>query len=213
MSTLRGLTRAQCLLCVVFGFAVVVNGASFSSSVKAQDVSDAELVRCNFVVSLDKRLIMEQWAMPGECSGPTRTRVTDQFLGFSCLQLSSEIISCRPLIPRVDSRAFDTAKSFRCVDVDVIDGDGGIDVNKLREWAAQPKQCAWNPDTGVLAMEVDFEHDQVCLSAFCIDINRLSAIDMTRLRHLIASALKELNPNAGPPPIASGIYSDYMGLP
>jgi len=42
-------------------------------------------------------------------------------------------------------------------------------------------------------MEVDFEHRQVCLAAFCIDIDRFSAIGMTRLRHLITSALEQLN--------------------
>ena len=213
MPALKGLTRAQCLLCVLFGLVVVVNGANFSSSVRAEDTPDAELARCNFIVSLDKRLLVEQWAMPGHCSRPMRTRMTDQFLGFTCFQLSSEINGCRPFIPRVDSRAFDTAKSFRCVDVAVMHGDGGIEVNRLREWAAPPKQCEWDPKAGVLAMEVDFEHGQVCLAAFCIDINRLSAIGMTRLRHLITSALEELNLKAGPPPTPSDIYSAHMGLP
>jgi hypothetical protein len=142
-----------------------------------------------------------------------RTRVTDQFLGFTCFELSPEIIRCRPFIPRVDSRAFDTTKHFRCVDVAVMDGDGGIEVNRLREWAVPPKQCQWDPYAGVLAMEVDLEHSQVCVAAFCIDIDRLSAIGMTRLRHLITSALEELNLKAGTPPTPSDIYSAHVGLP
>ena len=131
--------------------------------------------------------------MPGHCDRPVRTRVTDQFLGFTCYQSSSEIIACRAFFPGPDSRAFDTAKGFRCVDVAVINGDDGIEINRLREWAAPPKQCEWDPKAGVLVTEVDFEHSQICLSAFCIGVDRLSAIGSTRLRHLIRSALEQLN--------------------
>jgi hypothetical protein len=155
---------------------------------------------------------MEQWAMPGNCDRPVRTRVTDQFLGFTCYQFSNEIIACRSFIPRLDSRAFDTAKGFRCVDVAVMDGNGGIEINRLREWAAPPKQCEWDPYTGVLATEVDFAHSQVCLAAFCIDIDRLSAIGMTRLRRLITSALEELNLQADAPR-PTDVYPAQMGLP
>jgi hypothetical protein len=207
----KGLRRAQCFLGILFGL-ILVNGASFSSSVRAEDPSDAELVRCNFIVSLDNRLLMEQWATPGHCSRPMRTRVTDQFLGFTCFQHSSEIIRCRPFIPRVDSRAFDTAKGFRCVDVAVIDGEGGIEINRLREWAAPAKQCEWHPHAGVLTMDIDVEHSQVCLDAFCINIDRLTAIGMARLRHLITSALEELNLKAAAPR-SSDIYPAHTDLP
>jgi hypothetical protein len=207
----NGLSRARWLLGVLFGL-IVVNGASFSSSARAEDMLDAALIRCNPIVSFDKRLLMEQWAMPGHCTGQMRTRVTDQFLGFTCYQFASEVISCRPFIPRLDSRLFDTAKGFRCVDVTVMDGDGGIEINRLREWAAPPKQCDWDPDAGVLATEVDFEHSQVCVAAFCIDIDRLSAIGSTRLRHLITRALEELNLKAEAPG-SIDIYHAHMGLP
>ena len=79
MPARKGLARARGLLCVLFGLALV-SGASFSSSVRAEDMPDDQLVRCNSIVSFDKRLLMEQWAMPGQCSRPTWTRVTDQFL-------------------------------------------------------------------------------------------------------------------------------------
>jgi hypothetical protein len=154
---------------------------------------DPPLMRCNSIVSFDKRLLVEQWATPGHCDRPVRTRVTDQFLGFSCFQPSPESIGCRAFIPRLDSRAFDTAKGFRCLDVAVMDGNGGIEIHRLREWAAPPKECEWDPYAGVLAMEVDFEHSQVCLAAFCIDIGRLSSIGMTRSRYLTTRALVELN--------------------
>jgi len=42
-------------------------------------------------------------------------------------------------MPRADSGAFDTAKGFRCVEVAVTNDDG--EINRLREWAAPPKQC------------------------------------------------------------------------
>jgi hypothetical protein len=211
MPALRGFTRARRLLCVLFGL-VAMSGASLSSSIRAEEMPDPPLTRCNSIVSFDKRLLMEQWALPGHCDRPVRTRVTDQFLGFSCFQLSPERIGCRPFMPRVDSRALDTAKRFRCVDVAVMDGDGGIEIKRLREWAAPPKQCVWDPSAGVLAMEVDFEHSQVCLAAFCIDINRLSAIGMTRLRRLITSALEELNLQAEAPR-PTDVYPAQMGLP
>lgn len=192
MPARKGFVCARRLLCLLFAF-LVVNGVSVFCSVRAQDLADAPLLPCNVSVSFDQRLVMEQWATPGHCDRPERTRVTDQFLGFTCQQRSAETIGCRPFTPRLDSRTFDTAKAFRCVDVAVTDTDGGIEIDRLREWAAPPKQCEWHADAGVLAMEVDFVDRQVCLSAYCIDIQRLSAIGMTRLSHLITSALEELN--------------------
>jgi hypothetical protein len=210
MPARKGFARARGLLCLLFAL-LVVTGVSFRS-VRAQDLPGAHLTRCNVIVSFDNRLLMEQWATPGHCDRPVLTRVTDQFLGFTCHQLSAKIKVCRPFTPRADSRTFDTAKSFRCVDVAVTDGDGGIEINRLREWAAPPKQCKWHPELGVLAMEVDFEDRQVCLAAFCIDIERLSAIGMTRLRHLITRALEELNlkPEASR---STNVNSGDMDLP
>jgi hypothetical protein len=160
----------------------------------AEDEADP-MARCSSIVSFDKRLLFEQLGIPGKghCSNPVRTRVTDQFLGFTCYQLSPENIACRSFIPRLDSRAFDTAKRFRCVDVAVTDNDGSVAIHRLREWAAPPRQCEWDPAAGVLAMEVDFAQGQVCLATFCINVDRLSPIGKTRLKRLISSALEELN--------------------
>ena len=192
MPALKALTRARCLLSVVFSL-LVVSGTSFIGSVSAEDTPDAPSLRCSSVASFDQRLLMEQWATPGHRSRPTRTRVTDQFLGFSCFQFSPERVGCRPFMPQADSRALNTAKGFRCVEVILMDGDRGAEINRLREWAAPPRQCRWDPSAGVLAMEVDFEHSQVCLHALCIEIDRLSVIGRTCLRRLITTAFEQLN--------------------
>jgi hypothetical protein len=192
MPAAKALTRARCLLSVVFGL-LVMSDTSFTGSVSAEDMPDAPSVRCSSVVSFDQRLLMELWATPGDCGRPTRTRVTDQFLGFSCSQFFPERVGCRAFMPRADSRALDTAKGFRCVEVALTDGDRGVEINRLREWAAPPRQCTWDASAGVLAMEVDFEHRQVCLEALCIEIARLSVIGTTRLRRLITTALEQLN--------------------
>ena len=56
-----------------------------------------------------------------------------------------------------------------------------------------PKQCSWDPSLGVLAMEVDFDNGQVCAAAFCMPVDRLSAIGKVRLRRLVKSAFQELD--------------------
>ncbi len=69
------------------------------------------------------------------------------------------------------SRAFDTAQVSRCVDVALTEADdGGVSVSRMREWAAAPKQCAWDPALGILAMEVDFDNGQVCVGASCMAV-------------------------------------------
>ena len=45
-------------------------------------------------MSIDNRLVMEQWAVPGDCQKPTMTRVTDRLLGFTCLQETMEVVNC-----------------------------------------------------------------------------------------------------------------------
>ena len=167
-------------------------GSAGVSTVQGQQTEDRALVQCRSTISLDKRLVMEQWALPGGCDRPIRTRVTDRFLGFTCLERSAEFSVCRSYLPGVDSKAFDTAKSFRCVDLGLTDQEGGVVVSRMREWAAEPKQCDWDPYAGVIAMEVDFDNGQVCVAAFCMAVDRLSAIGKSRLRELVASAFREL---------------------
>ena len=166
-------------------------GSAGLGTVQGQQTEDRALVQCRSTISLDKRLVMEQWALPGGCDRPIRTRVTDRFLGFTCLERSAEFSVCRSYLPGVDSKAFDTSKSFRCVDLGLTDRDGVV-VSRMREWAAEPKQCDWDPYAGVLAMEVDFDNGQVCVAALCMAVDRLSAIGKTRLRGLVASAFREL---------------------
>jgi len=165
-----------------------------SGTLTAQQSTRAEssLVRCNSTISLEKRLVMEQWAQAGACDRPVRTRLTDQFLGYTCVgQAGAD--TCRSFVPGPASRAFDTAKGFRCVDVALTEVDGGVAVSRMREWAAVPKQCSWDPSLGVLAMEVDFDNGQVCAAAFCMPVDRLSAIGKVRLRRLVTSAFQELD--------------------
>jgi hypothetical protein len=165
-----------------------------SGMLTAQQSTQAgsSLVRCNSTISLEKRLIMEQWAQAGACDRPVRTRLTDQFLGFTCVSQAGAD-TCRSFVPGPASRAFDTAKGFRCVDVALTEVDGGVAVSRMREWAAVPKQCSWDPSLGVLAMEVDFDNGQVCAAAFCMPMDRLSAIGKVRLRRLVTSAFQELD--------------------
>ena len=178
---------------ILLGVALMIAAAHSSSTKAEEDGVDAQLIQCSSIVSFDKRLLMEQWAKPGSCSRPVRTRIVDQFLGFTCSQQSPEVIACRSFIPVLDSRTLNTAKAFRCVDVALTDADGGVAISRMREWAAAPQQCDWEPYAGVLAMEIDFEHSEVCVAAFCVDIGSLSPIGHTRLRRLITSAFKQLN--------------------
>ena len=180
----------------IVGKAITIGALLWASSagintVQAQQAEHLALVECHSTISLDKRLVMEQWALPGGCDRPIRTRVTDRFLGFACLERSAEFSVCRSYLPGVDSKAFDTGKSFRCVDLGLTDQDGVV-VSRMREWAAEPKQCDWDPYAGVIAMEVDFDNGQVCVAALCMAVDRLSAIGKTRLRELVASAFREL---------------------
>jgi hypothetical protein len=86
----------------------------------------------------------KQWAPPGGCERPVRTRVTDRFLGFSCLENIPESSTCRSFAPSAESRAFDTSRFFRCIDLVVTNTDAGIVVSRMREWAATPKRCDWS---------------------------------------------------------------------
>jgi len=149
------------------------------------------LDQCASIASLDGRLLMEQWAPAGECDRPIRTRVTDRFLGFICVENVAERTVCRSFAPPPGSDKFDTSRFFRCVDIAVTETDAGPTVIRMREWVAAPKECDWNRTVNVPSMEVDFTRAEVCAGGLCIGVDRLSGIGKVRLRHLIAKTFQE----------------------
>jgi hypothetical protein len=141
-----GLALAGLLVCGAF------------SAARAQDGKpdgQHDLVQCASTISPEKRLVFEQWSLPGGCAKPLRTRVTDRFLGYTCTEVQSQVATCRAYVPGADSRAFDTSGVFRCVDLGVTPSEDGVAVSRLREWAAPQKSCDWSPNSELLAMEVD----------------------------------------------------------
>ena len=150
-------------------------------------------VRCPTFTSSDQRLTMEQWAPDSTCRRPTRTRVVDRFLGYSCLEEKPGNAKCRAHVPGPHSRAFDTSKHYRCVGVDVTASPEGVTVTQLRERVvSEPKACDWEPPLNVLAAEVDFANSQVCVAALCLPVARLPAIGKLRLRRTVEQALRDL---------------------
>jgi hypothetical protein len=147
--------------------------------------------QCASIVSLDGRLVMQQWAPAGACARPVRTRVVDRFLGFTCLENLPRNGTCRAFAPPPGSVAFDTSRFFRCVDMAVTDTEAGIVVSRMREWAAPSKTCDWAGSLGVPAMEVDFARGEVCAGGLCIVADRLSVIGKLRLRRLIGTAFRD----------------------
>ena len=153
----------------------------------------SSLLPCPTLTSADQRLVVEQWAPAGNCRRPTRTRVIDRFLGYSCLEEKPGNPKCRAYVPGPESRAFDTAKHYRCIDLNVTASDEGIIITQMREWIAdQPRQCDWDPNLSTLAVDIDFGNSQVCISGFCLPTQRLSIIGKLRLRQLIERAFREL---------------------
>jgi hypothetical protein len=166
----------------------------WSSAQKIGSTPPAEpqtLSQCASIVSLDGRLVMQQWARAGECARPVRTRVTDRFLGFSCREHMPESSSCRSFAPAPGSAEFDTSRFFRCVDMAVTDTDEGIVVSRMKEWAAPSKACDWARSVEVPVMEVDFQRGEVCAGGLCILAHRLSVIGQVRLRRLVGKAFRE----------------------
>jgi hypothetical protein len=162
-----------------------------ASTQHATSEQNGPLVQCESIISLEKRLIMERWAKQGACDRPVRARFTDRFLGYTCTT-EAGTDHCRAFVPGPASRAFDTAQVFRCVDVALAaTDDGGVTVSRLREWAAAPKQCDWDPALGILAMEVNFDNGQVCIGASCMAVDRLTSIGKVRMQHLVTSAFRE----------------------
>ena len=166
------------------------------SAAGAQDAkleSERELVQCTSTISLETRLVFEQWSFPDGCEKPVRTRVTDRFLGYTCIEVQSQVATCHAYVPGPGSRAFDTSGVFRCVDLGVTPSEGGVAVSRLREWAAPQKSCDWSPNLELLAMEVDFDNGQVCVAALCMPVDRLTVVGKWRLRLLIEKAFRELD--------------------
>ena len=158
----------------------------------AMSEENGPLVQCESVISLEKRLIMERWAKRGACDRPVRARFTDRFLGYTCTT-EGETDRCYAFVPGLDSGAFDTSQVFRCVDVALTEAaDGTVSVSRMREWAAVPKQCYWDPAVGIPATEIDFDNGQVCVGATCMAVDRLTTIGKLRLRRLVTSAFREL---------------------
>lgn len=155
--------------------------------------TDTDLARCPTSASLDGRLLMEQWAPPGDCALPTRTRVTDRFLGFTCVGENAEAPRCRGYVPPLDSWAFDTSQHFRCVDIGISDDSGALAVDRMREWVAPQRKCEWSPDLNLLASEVDFSNGYICAGPLCMPTDRLTVIGALRLRYLIEKAFRELD--------------------
>lgn len=159
----------------------------------AQQAGGEALVPCPSTVSLEGRLVMQQWAPRGGCDKPVRTRVTDRFLGFSCVEANAGASVCRAYAPPPGSRQLDTSQVFRCVDLVVMPTEMGTVLTRMREWVGPSSACDWTYARDLLTMEVDFARGEVCSGNLCISAARLTAIGQLRLRHLIEKALRDLD--------------------
>jgi hypothetical protein len=185
-------TSATPPLVFVLLLALAVLSAGFHGVYPAR--GEENLIQCPMTASLDHRLLMEQWALAGDCQRPVRSRVTDRFLGYTCHEQSAHTTACRSFLPGPASRVFDTSRHFRCFEIAVTASEAGIVVNLVREWVApEPRKCDWDPSINRLAMEVDLDNAQVCTAAMCLPIDRLSVIGKTRLRHLLEKAFREMD--------------------
>ena len=188
---------ARSVLCCVAGIALATAAPAAGSAQgaaprppAAQD--EGALQSCAPMVSLEGRLVMEQWARGEDCQTPLRTRTTDRYLGITCLEPSPDVTSCRAYVPPPGSRIFDTSRVFRCVDIALADTEIGTVVGRMVEWAQPSKACDWTKARDTLTMEVDFVRAEVCTGGLCAPVDKLSAIGKVRLRGLIESALREL---------------------
>jgi hypothetical protein len=183
---------AALLTTSIFAVCVLSALSSAQESGSRPGAAVETLGQCASIVSLEGRLVMEQWARAGACARPVRTRVTDRFLGFTCLENLPESRTCRSFVPPPGSSEFDSSHFFRCVDMAVTDTDAGIVVGRMKEWVAPSKECDWSRSVEVPAMEVDFERGEACAGGLCILVDRLSGIGKLRLRRLIEKAFREL---------------------
>ena len=189
-------TRRRGLLCGVIAIGCAgmllfgIERASLAGEVTFPTRQDGrELIRCGEIVSVDNRLVMEQWAVPGGCQKPTITRVTDRFLGFTCFEQMVEVVNCRSFLPGGGSRTFDTARYIRCIDIGLTESEAGALMRRMREWAGVQASCEWDPSSELLA----FEFRQICIAGLCMAANRLSVVGRLRLRRAISTAFPELD--------------------
>jgi hypothetical protein len=179
-----------CACTLLFG----IERASLAAEVTVPTRQDGqELTRCGEKVSVDNRLVMEQWAVPGDCQKPTKTRVTDRFLGFTCLEETMEVVNCRAFLPAGGSRAFDTARYLRCIDIGITDSEEGALISRMREWVGLQANCEWDPSAELLAFEIDFVFRRVCIAGLCMAASGLSVVGRLRLRRAISTAFPELD--------------------
>jgi len=197
-SPVRTLVISALAICAASGVAVAQQRPLRPSATKP-------LKACHAIVSFEGRIVIEQWARPKNCKKPIRTRVTDRFLGFSCLESDPQSVSCRPFVPPPASRAFHTSRFFRCFDLAVVDTETGFVITRMREWTSPSKKCHWSKSMYVAAMEVDFATREVCVGALCMSVGRLSPIGQLRLRHLIGKALRDLDMISGAK-MTQGVY-------
>lgn len=184
--------RASAVAMALLAASALSIALSSTGTMAQQDLpqDDPARVYCNTTISLEKRLQLDRWAKPSECSRPTRARVTDWFLGYACVS-EAGTHSCRAFVPRPGSRALDTAKGFRCIDLSFTLMEAGeFTVHRMREWATTPSSCNWDPNLGLLATEIDFDNSEICAAGACISVQRLTGIGRARLKYLIMSAFR-----------------------
>lgn len=181
-------SRAVVVLALALAF-LAAHTAADSARAEA-----SELVACPVLLSADSRLVFEQWAPPGgHCDKAVQTRVTDRFLGYTCTERTVGTAVCRAYMPGPGSRAFDTSKHYRCLDIAIMPTDEGAYVVGLREWAApQPKQCEFDPNLSIIVSELNFANRQICIAGLCIAPKLLSVVGKSRLRKLTGQAFREL---------------------
>ena len=104
-----------------------------------------------------------------------------------------QLLCARSFLPSGGSRAFDTAKYIRCIDIGLTVSEDGTVLSRKREWACLQTSCEWDPSSEFLAFEIDFKFRQICIAGLCMAANWLSVVGRFRLRHAISTAFPELD--------------------
>jgi hypothetical protein len=180
--------------CVLSALAVcILPKPSGAEELSFKDRAPIEMeVQCPLAVSPDQRLRIERWAPEGECEKPVRVRVTDRFLGFTCLGNAAGRSTCRSFAPPLPVGALDAAGLFHCVEMFVTATDAGIVVTRMRQWVVSRKECDRNASLEAPVTEVDFGRSAICAGGICIPADRLSISGKLRLRRLVATTLRQL---------------------